>query len=260
MKEITLTPKKLGETVPSIEAEVISPAFLQGKSLKEIEELKVYEGKKELKLSELFSISGSNFDKAKEEEIRITINGDASKIKRIGSKMKAGEIVIKGSCGMRAGHGMEGGKIVIEGNADSFTGLEMAGGEIVIKGNAGSYLGAAYRGNWRGMLGGKITVEGNAGSEIGSFMKGGEIIIKGNAGDFAGVHMSGGEIKILGKAGARAGAEMTGGKITMNSAEKMLPSFKFEGIENGYKKYSGDHAERNAKGILLVKEITEEKK
>jgi len=255
MKEVILTPKKLGETGPSIEAEVISPTFFQGKSLKELEELKVYEGKKEYMLREIFAVSASaDFTSAKEEEIRIIIRGDASRIKRIGAKMRAGEILVKGNCGMRTGQGIEGGKITIEGNADSFTGIEMKGGEILVKGNAGNYLGAAYRGNWRGMLGGKITVEGDAGSEIGSFMKGGEIIIKGNAGDFAGVHMHGGEIKIAGRAGIRVGGEMIGGKITISSAEKVLPSFKSEGTEDGYKKYSGDHAEKDAKGILLVKE------
>jgi formylmethanofuran dehydrogenase subunit C len=155
---------------------------------------------------------------------------------------------------------MRGGKIIVEGDVDAFAAQEMRGGEVIINGDAGNYLGSAYRGNWRGMRGGKITVEGNAGSEIGTFIR-----VKGNSGAFAGVHMAKGLIIIEGKADRHVGGEMTGGTIVASEVAPLLPGFKLEGTEKDpkldgesfkgtYKKYSGDHADARAKGVVYVRE------
>jgi len=259
LSEIKLIVKKEvheAEIKPSIEAGLISSEFFAGKSIEEIENAKLLEGRVKRKLKEFFEIE-SNEQKLADEQsnIRIIIEGDASRFKGISSFMKSGEVIIKGNAGMRTAHAMEGGRVIIEGNTDDFTALEIKGGEVIIKGNAGNYLAGAYRGNWRGMENAKIVVYGNAGSEVASFMLSGEIEIKGNAGDFLGMHMKGGEIKVNGACSIRVGAQMTGGKIAVNKVKGILPSFMPIGEENGYKKFSGDHAERNAKGILLVREI-----
>jgi formylmethanofuran dehydrogenase subunit C len=261
MKEITLKPKS--QPSVGLEAEAISPDVFAGKSVSEIGALSVYEGKVEGRLAHFFDIGGEAGASA--EETRIVIDGNVARTKRIGQAMRGGEILVKGDVGMHLGSKMRGGKIVVEGDVDAFAAQEMRGGEVLIKGEAGNYLGSACRGNWRGMREGKITVIGNAGSEIGTFMRGGVIRVKGNAGAFAGVHMNKGLIIIEGTAKRRVGAEMTGGAIVSSEVEALLPGFKLEGSEKDpkldgesfkgtYKKYSGDHADARAKGVVYVKE------
>jgi formylmethanofuran dehydrogenase subunit C len=262
MGEIVLKVKEQPKV--GLEAEVIKPEEFAGRTIEEIKELPVFCGNRASKLGDFFEVSGSKTDNA--EELKIVIDGDVSRTKRIGEKMFTGEIVIKGNAGMYVGAWMSGGKITVEGNVDSFAGLQMRGGELIIKGNAGDYLGASYRGDWRGMSGGKIIVEGDAGKEVGVFMSGGEIHVKGNCGAFAGVHMKKGLIVIGGDAAERLGAEMKGGNIVvLGSTVGMLPSFKLEGevsdlkLDGGeflgkFKKYVGDFAEgQTVKGTVYCK-------
>jgi formylmethanofuran dehydrogenase subunit C len=261
VKEIILTPKELPES--GLIADTIKPDLFAGKSTEKIASLEIFCGNQRKKLGDFFEVSGKSADEA--GEIRIVIKGDITKVKMVGKRMKAGEIVIEGSAGMYVGEEMRGGKIRVLGDADSFAGQTMRGGELVIKGNAGDYLGAAYRGDWRGMRGGEILVEGNAGAETGLFMVGGKIKIKGNCGTFAGVHMKKGLIIIEGATPERAGAEMTGGSIVLMGDTEILPTFTpvneeknpeidGEKLKGTFQIYSGDHAERNAKGALYVRQ------
>lgn len=261
MKEIILTPKELPEV--GLIAETIKPDLFAGKKPRKIASLEIFCGNQLKKLADFFEISGKSADDA--SEIRIVIKGDISKVKMVGKGMKAGEIVIEGNAGMYVGENMRGGKIKVLGNADSFAGQMMRAGELIIKGNAGDYLGAAYRGDWRGMKGGEIVVEGNAGAETGLFMVGGKITIKGDCGSFAGVHMKKGLIIIEGSTPNRAGGEMTGGSIVVMGDTELLPTFTPEKEEKNieidgeklkgtFQIYSGDHAERGAKGALYVRQ------
>jgi formylmethanofuran dehydrogenase subunit C len=263
MKEITLTPKE--QPRAGLEAEVITPDVFAGKEIKDIKALEIFYGNRKGKLGDFFKVSGSKVDNA--EDLRIVINGDVSRTKRIGEAMTAGEIIIRGNVDMYVGARMNGGKIIVEGNANSFAAQQMRGGELVVRGNCKDCLGSAYRGDWKGMKGGVITVEGDAGSEIGEFMSGGKIIVKGNAGAFAGVHMKGGLVVVEGNASGRVGAQMIGGNIVVkNTLDSLLPGFKFEAEEKNVKineeefkgtflKYSGDHAEQNAKGVLYLAKV-----
>lgn len=259
MKDVVLKPTEQ----PSVwlEAEAITPDAFAGKSIEDIKNLAVVAGNRKMKLGDFFEVSGT-VEKTP-ESIKIVIDGDVSRTKRIGQGMSAGEILIKGSVDMYVGAKMRGGKIVVNGNAAPFAGQQMEGGELTIKGNAGNYLGASYRGDWKGMKGGTIVVEGNAGSDIAEFMTGGKIHIKGSCGQFAGVHMKGGLVIVEGSADGRVGAQMTGGKIVvLKSAGQILPGFTPEGSEEikiegenlkgTFLKYTGDNAERDAKGTLYV--------
>jgi len=211
MKEIILKPKiQPGE---GIEAEAINPDTFAGKDIDEIENLDVFHGNRKETLKDFFDVSGTRIDDA--ADLRIVIDGDVSRTKRIGENMKAGEILIKGDADMYVGLKMSGGRITVEGDTDSFAGQQMTGGELIIKGDAKDYLGSSYRGDWRGMKGGSIIVEGNAGCEAGEFMAGGRIHIKGDCGPFAGVHMKKGLIVIEGQSSGRAGGAMTGGNIVL---------------------------------------------
>jgi len=248
----------------SIEAEVITPDIFAGKSLDEIANLPVWEGREKRRLSDFFDVEGENAPNP--ENVKIKIDGDASWVKYIGAKMTAGEIVVKGNVGMHTGEDMRGGRIIVEGCADSFTALSIRGGEIIIKGSAKDYLGAAPRGEWRGMRGGRIVVEGNVGREAGAWMIGGLIHIKGNVGQFVGVHMREGTIVIDGNAGARAGAQMIGGRIIiLGKLEELLPGFiykdtvdfvEIEGtrINGPFARFIGDLTEGGEGNLLLLSE------
>ncbi len=261
MKDILLKP--LDQPVYTLEAEAVTPDNFAGKSIEEILELEVYYGNRVGKLRDFFDLSGEAPDNP--EELRIVIDGDIPGVKRIGQKMNAGEILVKGSAGMYVGALMEGGKITVEGNVDSFSGMMMRGGEIYIKGDAGEYLGCTYRGDRLGMRGGIIIVEGNSGIETGQFLNGGKIIVKGNTGAFTGVHMKKGIIVVDGKAGVRTGGQMVGGAIVVKGRiESLLPGFDLdkrvenpfvenEPFDGSFDKYSGDNAEKGAKGSLYVK-------
>jgi formylmethanofuran dehydrogenase subunit C len=225
---VILNPKYLFK-VP-VEAECISPDAFAGKTLEEIAQLKLWEGNKERSLGELFYIGGESA--AKPEEVNIQVLGDVHKVRRIGSSMTAGEIVIQRDVGVHLGEEMKGGKITVAGNADSWTGAMMKNGLIEVKGNTGDYVGSAYRGSVKGMRGGTIVIHGNAGNEVGCFMRQGLIKVYGNAGQFAGMHMKDGTIFVGGNSEGRDGAEMTGGRIVVRgNVPSVLPTFTIDSLK-----------------------------
>ncbi|AIY89519.1 formylmethanofuran dehydrogenase subunit C [Geoglobus acetivorans] len=201
----------------SVEAE-LTPELAE-KSLEEIKNFRVWYGKFEKTLGELFDVQKEGDGK------KLLLDGDFSKVKWVGSGMDDGEIVIKGNIGANCGAYMKGGRITIEGNADDWLGAEMKGGEIIVNGNAKNLIGCAYYGNPSGMQGGKILIEGDAGNYIGEKMAGGTIEIKGNAGDFIGTEMKGGEIIIHGDCGY-AGGDMKSGTIKIGGEFDLLPTFR----------------------------------
>ncbi len=252
MQTVTIKPKK--DIRISVEAENISPDKFAGKNEKDILSLEAYLGNQKTTLGELFSIKVEGTGAA--ADTKIVMEGDFSRVKRIGEGMSAGLIMIKGNVDMHLGAKMSGGKITLSGNADSWAGREMKGGEIIIEGNAGYYLGAGYRGETCGMRGGKITVMGNALDFLGEHMCGGEIVVKGNAGLLPGLSNNGGKI-VIGGSTSRPGSEMAKGTIIAGKVEEMMPVFKQEGTEAvegiTYKKYTGDVIV-NGKGVLYIKD------
>jgi formylmethanofuran dehydrogenase subunit C len=256
---IALTPRRQFK-VP-VEAECLTPDNFAEKSVDEIAKLPIWEGNKECSLSDLFKIESKTNEPSKETIIQIY--GDVSKVRRIGTKMCQGTIIIEGDVGMHLGEEMEGGTITVSGNADSWIGSMMKNGTIEIKGDAGDYIGAPYRGSTQGMSGGTIVIHGNAGNELGCFMRKGLIKVTGNVGQFAGIHMKDGTIFIQGSSDGRAGAEMIGGKIVIcDHIPSILPTFTIDSISQSTKvdnekiggpfyRFIGDLAE-NGDGKLFV--------
>ncbi len=227
MQTVTIKPKK--EIKISVEAENISPDKFAGKSEKEIHALEAWMGNQKTTLGDIFSIKVEGSGAA--ADTKIVMEGDFSRVKRIGEGMTAGLIMIKGNVDMHLGAKMSGGKITVSGNADSWAGREMKGGEIIIEGDAGYYVGAGYRGETCGMRGGRITVMGNALNYVGEHMCGGEIVVNGNAGILPGLSNNGGKI-VIGGSTSMAGSEMAKGTIIVNgTVEEMMPVFKLEGTE-----------------------------
>lgn len=222
---IVLTP--LREFQFPVIAECINPDVFQGKSVKEIAALEVWEGNKQKKLRDLFKI-----EETTAETPNITVNGNASKVRQIGLGMKDGEIIINGNAGMHTGEKMAGGKITVNGNAGGWAASDMKGGLIEIMGNAANYLASPYRGSSTGMRGGKIIVHGNVGINSAVFMHGGLIKILGSAGQFLGFRMCGGTIYVEKEVGTRVGASMTGGKIIVAGfLEEVMPTFTIDGVK-----------------------------
>ena len=262
--EVLLKPK--GEIGIMVEAEVINPAFVAGKSRDEIERLIVWQGPAKLPLSDFFDVEirGSGAP----EDISIIIEGDVSRVKHIGHGMKVGRIEVCGCAGMHIGSEMSGGSILVKGDAGSWAGMEMKGGLLHIEGDAGDHVGSAYRGSWRGMSGGKIRIDGNAKSQLGGGLTGGEIIVRGDVENFCGIRQAGGIILVKGRAIRGVGAEMNGGTIAVcGSIKQFTPGFVEAGSESNPKlgdiqlpgdfyKFSGDYAvSKNPKGLLYNKEV-----
>lgn len=215
-----------------IDTEVISPNILAEKSLEEIAMLKVWEGNRQIRLGEIFTIKGETGGPA--SEFRVVVSGNVEKIRRLGYQMNSGFLKIEGNAGMYVGQEMCGGSISVKGNAGSWPGSKMRGGTIEIFGDAGDHVGVAYRGSRDGMGGGQIVIHGNAGVEAGCWMSDGIIRIEGNAGMFPGIHMRGGMVLIEGGCDGRAGAGMTGGRVIIRGRmETVLPSFTAEEIRDG---------------------------
>lgn len=252
METVTLTIKN--QPGLFLEVDCITPDMFAGKKTAEIEKLPVYEGRTTAAFGQYFDIAGETGATA--AETRIVLKGDLSRLKYVGTKMTAGELVAEGSPDMYVGGWMLGGKIHVKGNVDAFAGIGMKGGELIIDGNAGNYLGAAYRGDWRGMQGGKIHVKGNAGSDIGTFMNGGEIVIDGNADVHVGTHAEGGRIVVKGNAKSRVGGQMVEGEICVfGTIDVMMPGFRyvkdvdleFDGAKGKFALFEGDLGERHRK-------------
>lgn len=251
MRTITISPLKAFDI--SVEAEIISADKFASLNLGQIRNLEVWQGNRKRKLSDLFKVDGDE-NVALPEETLIRLEGDFSRVKRIGEGMSAGTVDIVDSIGMHAGNNMKGGLLQVGGNADDWLGREMRGGKIVVKGNAGNYAGSGYRGEKCGMRGGEIQISGNAGAYLGEHMCGGSIHVDGNVGDFPGAANQGGTI-FIGGSTYLPGAEMTKGTITVRGKVRVLPSFQKADIVSldgaDHQKYIGDLVE-NGKGELLV--------
>ena len=227
MKELILKPKKLPDL--PLEAEVITPDSVAGKTLKEVKSLPVYIGNTVQKLGDYFDVKGETAEIPSDQ--LVAIQGECENVKYIGAGMTAGRLIVEGCVGMHAGAEMEGGELIITGSASNWAGAEMQGGLMRIHGDAGHQLGAAYRGSPEGMTGGVIIVGGSVGLEAGAFMRRGMLIIQGDADPFLGVHMNGGEIFVFGKVARRLGAEAkgNGGFIAcFGEVESLLPTYVYD--------------------------------
>lgn len=261
MAEVKLTPKV--EIGIMLEAEVITPDIFAEKNTNEIENLLVWQGSRQFPISDFFDVEGSGGTSA--EDTSIVIDGDVTRVKRIGCQMTAGSITINGSAGMHVGSEMEGGEITVKGDADSWAGMEMKGGLLHITGNIKDHLGCAYRGSWHGMTGGCIVIDGNAQSQVGGGMSGGKIIVNGNVENFCGIRQNGGLIVVKGDAVRTVGVEMSGGTIVVvGHIRNFSPGFehvatekdlKFDDIvcSGEFQKFIGDYAlGKRAKGLLYA--------
>ncbi|MHA1770920.1 MAG: formylmethanofuran dehydrogenase subunit C [Candidatus Thorarchaeota archaeon] len=224
---IQLTPIKIPD-IP-VEAEVITPSHFVAKSIDEIRQLEVYQGKQRLTLEDFFEVNGEPTDDI--AELTIKIEGDLRRIKYIGHQMNGGRIEIHGDVGMYLGSQMQAGRIHVHGSVGAWAAAEMSGGNIQIEGDAGDFLCAGLRGSSEGMKGGRVYVAGNVGREMAAHMRKGFISVKGSIGEMAASRMQGGTIIVCGNASPRLGVQATRGMILIRGKlESVLPTYRFSGV------------------------------
>jgi len=259
MVQVKITAKKT--LILPVDAEVITPDAIDSLSLSKVESLYVWEGNRRRPLGELFDVEFIDSDE--DDALTLWVRGDLKSVRRIGSHMSFGRILIDGDVGMYLGENMKGGMIQVKGNAGSWLGSDMNAGLIEVLGDAGDFVGAPPRGLTRGMSGGRIHVKGSVGNECGCWMDDGVIIVDGDLGLFGGIHMRGGVILTRGNTLSRIGAGMVNGKVVvLGNVPSILPSFTFEEIrkstrvgndrvEGPFYMFSGDLAE-DGKGRLYI--------
>ena len=260
LKTITFNQKKTSPI--SLEFDELIPDEVYSWEKEDFEKYMVPIGNSRFPLTDYFDIEVEGSAESP-EEIKMILNGDYGRVKYIGTKMSAGEIIVNGPVDLHCGSQMKGGSILVNGDAESYAGREMEGGSLTIMGNTREFCGCSYIGDWRGMNGGTITIHGNAGKQLGECLSGGSIYVKGDCDILAGIHMTKGFIQIDGDVTRWPGGQMKNGDIVINGElGRLLEGFVQEEIvENPeidgkdfsgkYIKYTGDIA-LNGKGRLWL--------
>ena len=224
MKPLTL---RLRHSVRQrIDMSVFTPQRLAGKPLREIEQIPLWQGNRQVPAGDLFCVSG-------DDSSNILIQSDSDRLDHIGDALSDGRIRVEGRAGAYLGRSMRGGFLHLQGDAGIFAGSGMSGGRIDIDGDAGDFLGAGIAGERRGMSGGEIRVLGNAGDRVGDQMRRGAILIRGAAGDYCASRMVAGTILVMGRIGAQAGLAMRRGSLLLTSQPASIPvTFNDNGVHD----------------------------
>ena len=211
------------KTAPSLRIDLrgVTPAAVAALTAADVERLPVGYGNALLPLAEWFSVSRRE-TVAGDDELRI--EGDASRVDRIGWQMAAGRIVVDGSAGDYAGAGMTGGELHVNGNAGALAACEMAGGTLTVAGNVGDFAAAPLPGSMDGMRGGTLVVRGRAGVRFGDRMRRGSAIVFGDVGHFLASRLVAGTIAIGGRAGAHVGYGMRRGSVVFAGGSSAVPA------------------------------------
>jgi len=159
-----------------------------------IKNIRINYGNKIYKLTELFSISGSNYD-----DIKI-INSN-NKLDNIGNELRNKKITIYGSVGNGLAKNMISGNIILNGNAEKNACSGMSGGSVFIHGNSGDGFCSLPTGKNLGLVDGFIYVQKNVGSNSIIRMRRGNILIGGSIGNSSCLELISGTITVLGKIG-----------------------------------------------------------
>ncbi|WP_031435316.1 formylmethanofuran dehydrogenase subunit C [Methylomarinum vadi] len=244
---------------------------LEGMEPSEIGAIELQNGKRTIRVDELFKIKGG-------DPRNIVIEGSYGKLDCIGKELDGGSITVHGDAGAYLAQQMKSGTVHVTGNAGLYAGCEMKNGLLQIDGDAGDFVGAALPGNKQGMKGGTILVKGNVGERAGDHMRRGMILVEGDAGDYCGSRMVAGTIAVMGRTGRYLGYAMRRGTLLLWNQPQLSATFndcgshtlaflpmlfasfkqlnsKFADTSvafNRVRRYGGDMAE-TGKGEVLVK-------
>jgi len=192
--------------------------LLKGLSIAEIAAIELQNGKRKIRVDELFEISGDDAQK-------ILIKNSYAKLDFIAKELQDGSMTVEGESGAYFGMSMKSGELTANGNVGLYAACEMKNGLLTINGNAGDFLGAALPGNKQGMRGGTILVKGNVGQRAGDHMRRGNMLIEGNAGDYCGSRMVAGTIAVMGTTGRYLGYAMQRGTLLLWKQPQLSATF-----------------------------------
>jgi formylmethanofuran dehydrogenase subunit C len=183
----------------------------------DINALKLWCGKRQLPVGELFAVGG-------EDPSRVVIRNCNSMLELIGAGLSVGSIEVEGDAGAYLGQDMRGGQILVRGNCGDFCASGLSGGFIRIDGDVGDFLGAAACGKLQGMRGGQVLIRGSAGDRVADRMRRGDILVEGNAGDYCCSRMLAGTVAVLGNIGASIGVGMRRGTLLLANNPPSMPA------------------------------------
>jgi len=206
------------ETAQRVDMSPIVCHLLKDLSLTEIAAIELQNGKRKIRVDELFTLSGDDTQ-------NIVIKNSYAKLDFIAKELKDGTMTMHGEAGAYFGMGMKSGTLIAKGNVGLYAACEMKNGLLTIKGDAGDFLGAALPGNKQGMKGGTILVKGNVGQRAGDHMRRGNLLIEGNAGDYCGSRMIAGTIAVMGTTGRYLGYAMQRGTLLLWQQPQLSATF-----------------------------------
>lgn len=192
----------------------LTPSSLANKSIAEISAILLNYGNKQLRVDEIFEVTGSDTQ-------NIRFKNASNKLDYLGANMASGSMTIEGDAGAYLGYGLKNAEIHCNGNSRAFAACNMVSGLLTINGNTGDFLGSASAGLRKGMRGGTVIIKGNAGDRVGDQMRRGLILIEGNAGDYCGSRMIAGTIGVLGNVGDYTGFNMKRGTLLLTKIPQL---------------------------------------
>jgi formylmethanofuran dehydrogenase subunit C len=249
MSALTFTVKQ--ETAQRVDMSALVCHLLKELSVNEIAAIELQNGKRKIRVDELFTISGNDSQ-------NIVIKNSYAKLDFIAKELQSGSMTVEGEIGAYFGMSMKSGTLTANGNVGLYAACEMKNGLLTINGNAGDFLAAALPGNKQGMKGGTIIVKGNVGQRAGDHMRRGNILIEGNAGDYCASRMIAGTIAIMGTTGRFLGYAMQRGTLLLWKKPTLSATFNdcgshtlaflpilFKSFKNLNSKFSEDTAAFN---------------
>lgn len=222
---------------------------LKGLAPAKISALELQNGKRKIRVDELFVVKGTDTQ-------NIVIEGSFGKLDFIGKQLDGGTLSVNGDVGAYLGLEMKSGTIIVNGNTGIYAACELKEGYMEINGNAGDFLAAALPGNKQGMKGGTVLVKGNAGERAGDHMRRGALLIEGNVGDYCGSRMVAGTIAVMGETGRYLGYAMRRGTLLLWNKPELSATFNDCGAHtlaflpilfSSFKKLSSKFAEDSAR-------------
>jgi len=200
------------------------------KNFNEFKSLKIAYGKRQCKLTDLFSVRG--------EDIKnIILKSSTSRIDNIGLKMKNMNITIFGNAGNSVGREMSSGTLKLYGNSLDYTGAGITGGSIFVYGNAGKFLCGKPIGKNEGILDGLIYVNGSVGNHSVQRMRRGIVVINGNLGNYCCNDMISGSIIVKGKIGKNFCDRIKRGTIITTQRKPVLKYLSTNSSEINFFKF-----------------------
>jgi len=214
-----------------VDASALLPATLATQTVAEIERLVLPAGNEALRVGDWFDVSRSDASDGDGNAAvpTLVIEGANAWFDRVGARMDAGRLVVRGAVGDHAGLRMSGGTLAIEGDAGGFVGCEMRGGRLDVAGDCGDFAAGALPGDMEGMTGGTLTIRGHAGARLADRMRRGLVLVGGDAGAYAASRLVAGTVGIAGALGPHYAYGMRRGTLLLAREPDTLPPTFSEG-------------------------------